>query len=66
MFDKKRNLRRFATSIDSFKEDKGASLWRRCAAVGDDHGDGNDGVSCIGGIAHRLAIATMTDERSRQ
>lgn len=40
MLDKKRNLCRFATSIDAFKEDEGPSLWRRCTAVGvgDDHG----------------------------
>ncbi len=41
MFDEKRNLRRFAASIDAFKEDEGASLWStRCAAVGGDHGGG--------------------------
>ncbi len=47
MLDEKRNLRRFAASVNAFKEDEGASLWSRCAAVGGDHGDG-DGVSPAG------------------
>jgi hypothetical protein len=40
MLDEERHLSCFPASIDAFKEDKGTSLWRSCAAIGGDHGDG--------------------------
>ena len=40
MLDEERHLSCFPASIDAFKEDKGTSLWRTCAAIGGDHGHG--------------------------